>query len=170
MKLRIFSGRSWFKKGRVADLAKSEIVQASIPIEVFTVRDYVVIPDPLAATSKRSVSIEPTVIARCIYSIFNQEESARNSAVLEYFYPLLGITKPGEMSQYGFNEGQGFSAKVRVNDNAYTVLIGHPPVVSRSATPFHEAFAPGILENPERLCVAIDGIVYATFWIQRSFI
>jgi hypothetical protein len=170
MKLRIFSGRSWFRKGREAESTKNEIVEVAIPIEVFNVEDYVAISDPLAAANKRSISIEPPVIAHCIYSIFGQEESDRNSAVLEYFYPLTGNTKSGEITQYSFNAGQGFSAKVNVDDKIYTVLIGHPPVVSRSATPFHEAFEPGVMENPETLCVAIDGIVFATFWIKSSFI
>jgi hypothetical protein len=168
MKGRLFSGRSWFRKKKKVDLQPESPIETREPKEVFSVMDYVCVSHPLAASNKVSTAIDPKVIASFIYSIFSKEESAMNTSVMKYFQEHGAESL--EMSEYSFNDGQGYSARVSDGTATHMVLVGSPAVVARSAIPFHEEIAESLKHNPEQYCIAIDGIVYAAFRIDQSWL
>jgi len=171
MKSGLFSRRRWFKKKNDKnkdDLQPGSPIETREPEEVFSVADYLYISDPLAGSNKASIAIDPKVIASYIFSIFSNEESAMNDSVRKFFQEQGA--EQFESSQYSYNNSHGYSARVRDKNLSHTILVGYPAIIARSSIPFHTKIAEAIRQNPNQLCVAIDGIVYATFRIDRSLV
>jgi hypothetical protein len=169
MKSGFFSGRFWFKsKNKQVDLQTVSPIETRELEEVFSVADYLCIPDPLAGSNKASIAIAPEVIASYIFSIFSNEESVMNEGVKKFFQEQGA--EQFESSQYSYNDALGYSARVNDKKSSHTILIGYPANVARSSIPFHEEIAEATKKNSGLLCVAIDGIVYATFRIDRSLV
>ena len=154
----------WFGKKKAPSKAPVETIRE--PQEIFSVTDFISVNNPITGSSKTELTDD--LINSAIFSLLSNDHSPANLAGQTFFQSRGAILLP--TSDYSFNPARGYSARIQDRDLQRTVLIGAPVVVARATTPFCEAIALAIVQNPNCFVVAIDGIAYASYQIISEWV
>ncbi len=164
----------WFrKKKKAAPPVEIEVVRE--PEEVFSVIDFQCITNPVAGSSPSNhskslngIELSAQEIDSLILSLLSQAHSPADIAAQEFFQERGANVLP--VRDYSFSPERGYSGRVQEADATRTVLIGGAAVIARATTPFCEEIAAAVIETPNAKVVAIDGIAYAIYSIDRELI
>src|SRR5450631_3469489 len=147
----------WLGKKKVARTLPVEVLPE--PVEIFTVSDFISINNPISGSSKTGLIDD--VINSAIFSLLSMDHSPANLAAQTFFQSRGAISLP--TTDYSFNPERGYSARIQDGELQRTILIGTPIVIAKATTPFCEAIASAVAQNPNCYVVAIDGIAYASY-------
>lgn len=154
----------WFGKKKVPRKVPAETIRE--PQEVFSVADFISVNNPISGSNKTGLTDDE--INSAIFSLLSNDHSPANLAGQTFFQSRGAILLP--TSDYSFNPTRGYSTRIQDGDLQRTVLIGAPVVVARSTTPFCEAIALAVVQNPNCFVVAIDGIAHASYQITSEWV
>lgn len=155
----------WFgRKKKVAPLV--DLPEVREPQEVFSVADYICVNSPMKGG--KGVELSSQLIDSLILSLLSKENSPADVAAQEFFQQKGANLQ--EVRDYSSHPERGSSARVVDAGTTRTVLIGRATTIARAATPFCEEIVAAVAATPDCKVVAIDGIAYATYSINRELI
>ena len=154
----------WFGKKKSNSPQVIEEAEAPIPVEVFSVSNFLIESNP--QPSVKGTELSHQTIHALALSILSQSSTPADLAAQEFFQEHGSSRLP--VSDYSYSAERGYSGRVSDGEITRNVLIGSPKVIARATTPWSAAIEKAARENPEVFVLAIDGIAYAAYSVTSE--